>query len=95
MEIQGIFVALEALVGIAMLKAKQRNIEQALELTLLVLNHPASLPETKNNASALRMELEAQLTPLQIEAIQARAREITFETVVEDLLNNRENSRLA
>jgi predicted ATPase/DNA-binding XRE family transcriptional regulator len=95
METQGTFVALEALVGIATLKAKQRDIEQALELTLLVLNHPASLPETKNRASALRTELEAQLTPLQIEAIQARAREITFETVVEGLLNNRENFRLA
>ena len=86
METQGDFVALEALVGIATLKAKQGNIEQALELLLIVLSHPASLPETKNRADRFRAELEAHIPPTQIEAIQARAREKSFEAVVEDLL---------
>ena len=69
METQGTFVALEALVGFAALKAKQGNIEQALELSLIVLNHPASLQETKNRADPLRAELEAHITPTQIEAM--------------------------
>jgi tetratricopeptide (TPR) repeat protein len=37
-----------------------------------VLNHPASLQETKNRAARLRTELEAQLTSQQVEAAQAR-----------------------
>jgi tetratricopeptide (TPR) repeat protein len=86
METQGGFVALEALVGIAMLKAKQGNIEQALELSLTVLSQTASLPETKKRADRFRAELEAQFPPTQIEAIQVRAREKSFEAVVEDLL---------
>ena len=86
METQGTFVALEALIGIAMLKAKQGNIERALELSLIVLDHPASLQETKDRAIQLQVELEAQLAPAQIELIQAHSGEKTFEAVVEDLL---------
>ncbi len=88
METQGTFVALEALVGIAMLKANQGKIEQALELSLIVLNHPASLAETKNLADHLHKKLEAQLAPTQIEPIQVHAREKTLEAVVEELLKN-------
>jgi predicted ATPase len=85
-ETQGTFIALEALAGIASLQAKQSDMEHALELLLVVLNHPASLQETKDRASELQADLEAQLTPAQIEAIQAHAGEKTFEAVVEDLL---------
>jgi tetratricopeptide (TPR) repeat protein len=88
-ETQGTFVALEALVGIATLKAKQGKIEQALELSLIVLSHSASLQETKIRADRLRAELEAQLTPTQIEAIHAHAGEKAFQSVVEDLLKYR------
>jgi hypothetical protein len=79
-------VALEALAGFARLQAKQGHREQALELLLMVLNHPASFRETKNRASELRAELEAQLSSTQIEAIPAHTAEKAFETVVEDLL---------
>jgi hypothetical protein len=57
-----------------------------LELALEVEKHPAVTHETKDRAGHLRAELEAQLTPTQIEAIQAHAGDKTFETVVEDLL---------
>ena len=86
METQGTFVALEALVGIATLRAKQGHFDQALELLLIVLNHPASLQDTKDRASDLRTELETQLTPTQIEAILGDAGKKTFDTVVEELL---------
>lgn len=86
METQGTFVALEALLGIATLKAKQGNIERALELLLIVLNHPASLQETKNRADHLRAKLEVQLTSQQVESAQARAQAKTFEVVVDEVL---------
>ncbi|HLO13624.1 MAG TPA: tetratricopeptide repeat protein, partial [Anaerolineales bacterium] len=78
--------ALDALVGLANLQAKQGDMEHALELLLIVLKHPASWQETKDHADHLRAELETQLTPTQIEVIQAHMREKTFEAVVEDLL---------
>jgi tetratricopeptide (TPR) repeat protein len=85
-ETQGTFVALDALVDIATLKAKQGHIEQALELSSIVLNHPGSLQETKSRADRLRPELEAQLTSRQAEAAQTRAKAKTFEAAVEELL---------
>jgi predicted ATPase/transcriptional regulator with XRE-family HTH domain len=77
---------LDALVGIASLPAKRGDIEQALEFLLVALNHPASLPDTKNRASNLRLDLEAQLTRQQMEAAQARARSKPFEVVVAEIL---------
>jgi len=85
-ETQSMFVALEALVGIAMLKAKQGNAEQALELSSIILNHPASLQETKNRARSLQAELETQLIPREIQEIQTHAPEKSFKAVVEALL---------
>jgi tetratricopeptide (TPR) repeat protein len=85
-ETRGAWVALEALVGIASLQAKRGECEQALELLLIVLNHPASIQETKDRAAHLRAEVEAQLTPSQIESIQANREEETLESVVKELL---------
>jgi tetratricopeptide (TPR) repeat protein len=86
METRGIFIALEALVGLASLQAKHSDMEHALELLLIVLNHPVITHETRKRAARLRTELEAQLTPLQIETIKVHVGEITFESVVEGLL---------
>ena len=83
---KGLFIALDALAGLARLHAKQRNQEQALELSLIVLNHPASLQETKDRAKDLLVRLESQLTPLQIETFQVHAGEKSFEATVDDLL---------
>jgi tetratricopeptide (TPR) repeat protein len=85
-ETQGTFVALEALVGIAMLKMKHSRFEQALELLLIVLNHPSSLSETKDRADRLRAELDALLSPTQVDEIHADSGKKTFEIVMEDLL---------
>jgi tetratricopeptide (TPR) repeat protein len=85
-EIHGVPVVLEALVGIASLRAKRGETQSAFELLLIVLKHPACDQDTKNRADLLRAELEPRLTPTQIESIQTHAREQTFEVVVEDLL---------
>jgi len=85
-ETRGTFIALEALVGLASLQAKQGDREQALELLLIVLNHPASYQASKDRATRLRTELEAQLPRPQVEVAQARAQARTFEAVVDEAL---------
>jgi len=85
-EIRGMPVVLEALVGIASLRAKSGEMQSAFELLLIALHHPACDQETKNRADHLRAELEAHLTPIQIETVQAHAREKTLESIVEEIL---------
>jgi tetratricopeptide (TPR) repeat protein len=77
---------LDSLAGIGWIYAGQGKEEAALELAVEVEKHPAVTQETKDRVIQLRAELEAQLTPTQIETIQAHAGEKTFEAVVEDLL---------
>ena len=79
-------VVLEVLVGIASLRLKRGETQSALELLLIILNHPACDQDTKNRAEKLRAELEVQLISTQPEAIQAHVGEKTFESVVEELL---------
>ena len=55
---RGTPVALEALAGLANLQAKRGDREHALELLLIVLNHPASFQETKDRASYPRNPME-------------------------------------
>ena len=85
-ETRGTFIVLEALVGLAGLAAKQGAAEHALELLLIVLNHPATVQDTQERAARLRAELEAQLTRQQVEAAQARALAKTFEAAVDEVL---------
>jgi len=85
-ETRGAFVALEALVGLASLQMKRGHRERSLEWLLIVLNHPASIQETRDRADRLRTELEAQLTRQQVEALQARAWEQSFDQVVSQIL---------
>jgi hypothetical protein len=77
---------LDSLAGIAWIYAGQGKEEAALELAIEVEKHPAVTQETKDRATQLRAELEVQLTPTQIEAIQVHLGEKTFDAVVEDLL---------
>jgi predicted ATPase/transcriptional regulator with XRE-family HTH domain len=83
-------VALEALAGLASLQAKQGDREHALELLLIVLNHPASFQETKNRAAHLRTQLESQLTNQQVEATQARVKVKTLESASDEILERAE-----
>ena len=89
-EIRGMPVVLEALVGIASLRGKRGGTQSALELLLIVLNHPACDQETKNRAEKLRAELAAQLTTQQAEVAQVQARAKTFEAAVAEVLKQTE-----
>jgi tetratricopeptide (TPR) repeat protein len=94
-ETSGIPVALDVLAGLANLQAKRGKKEYALELLVMVLNHPASFQETKNRAAQLRAELEAQLTSQQVEATQVQAQAKTLEAVVDEVQQQvqRDNTR--
>ena len=81
-EAGGTFITLEAITGLARLYAKWGDRERALELLLVVLDHPSSLQETRDRAANLRGELGEKLTDQQVEAAQARARDATLEAVV-------------
>jgi predicted ATPase/DNA-binding SARP family transcriptional activator len=85
-EIHGMPVALDALVGLASLRAKRGDAQSALDLLLIVLNHPASNQETKDRAEKLRRELKPRLTPQQIQAAQAKARELRVDQVINQVL---------
>jgi tetratricopeptide (TPR) repeat protein len=85
-ERQALPEVLEAMTGMARWSAQQGAPEQALMSAFFVLNHRAATEQTKEAARQLRAELEAQLTPTRIEAIQAHAGDKTFEAFVEELL---------
>jgi predicted ATPase/transcriptional regulator with XRE-family HTH domain len=80
--------ALEALIGLARLQAKRGDKEHALELLLIVLNHPATVPGARKRATQLRAEIESQLTSQQVEGAMVRAHAKSFETVVHEVLKN-------
>jgi predicted ATPase len=85
-ETKGTFIALEAVEGLASLQAQRGEVKQALEMLMVVLNHPACTQETKNRASQLRAELVVHLTPQEIEAVERRAGAKSFTSIAEDLL---------
>jgi predicted ATPase/transcriptional regulator with XRE-family HTH domain len=92
LEIQALPVGLEAMLGIASLQEKRGDIEAAYEILLIVLNHSGSIQETKNRATQLRPQLEAQLLPQKIEAIQQQAGEKTYTSLAEELLRQTGNT---
>jgi tetratricopeptide (TPR) repeat protein len=90
LETETLGYALRALMELAALQMLEGAAEAGLELLVHVLQHPASTPETKTRAQQLWTELEAQLTPQQIEAAQVQAK--SFEAVVQELLLKRNST---
>jgi tetratricopeptide (TPR) repeat protein len=86
MEVQAIPLAMDVLTGLAYLQAQAGEAEQALELAICVLCHPASTQEAKERAEQLVAELETQLMSEQLEAVQARAQVTSFEALVTEFL---------
>lgn len=78
--------ALDALVGLASLQAKLGDMEHAFKLLLIVLDHPATLQETKDRAGNLRVGFEERLTPQQIDLAQTQAQTLGFDHVIAQIL---------
>lgn len=79
--------ALDVLATLAAVRAQQGLSAAALEMALHILRHPASTQDAKDRAEKLRVALEAQLTPRQLEAVQARCQTRSFEVVVTEMLD--------
>ena len=84
-EIQALPMLLDAVAGLAALDAARGRHERALEWTLHILQHPSSTQGTRNRTEGLRLQLESQLTPQQIEAIRLRGQSITLEAILQEL----------
>lgn len=82
MEVQVLPLALDALTGLARLYLETDAPENALSLSVTVLNHPACAYETKRSAYRVRVEAEAQLTAHQIRAVCDGAANQPLEVIV-------------
>jgi predicted ATPase/transcriptional regulator with XRE-family HTH domain len=86
-EVKGTSLVLESILGFANVRAKQGNSELAYELLLVVLNHPATVQETRERAAKLSAELERRLTMQEVNSIQARIEKRDFDALVAEILN--------
>jgi tetratricopeptide (TPR) repeat protein len=89
-EAQVIPTALDALIGLAALLAQAGAPEPSLELLAQIIEHPAAGRETRERAGRIHLELEAALAPDRLATIQERARERSFDAVVAEVLNMRQ-----
>jgi predicted ATPase len=69
-------LALDALAGLIHLQARAEQRKQALELSALVLHHPASAQETKDRVARLQTELAAVLPPAVVKTAQTRGKSL-------------------
>jgi tetratricopeptide (TPR) repeat protein len=79
---------LEALTGLAIIRARQGDPEGAFAWTLHLLQHPLDMPRAKSRADRLRAELAEQLTPSQIDAGQKRVQGEPFDQFVTEALQS-------
>jgi tetratricopeptide (TPR) repeat protein len=83
-------VALNVLVGWATLlsagESEDSPQEQAIELLVLVLYHPASEQETKDRANRLLDELASSLPPESVAAARERGKARKFDTTLKEAL---------
>jgi predicted ATPase/transcriptional regulator with XRE-family HTH domain len=81
-------LALDAIMGLAALHARDGETECALGAATVVLNHVASTQEARERARELCTRLEPHLTGQQIETVTARATTSPFEAAVENMLRS-------
>lgn len=85
-EVGSIPIALDASFGLACLMKGAGKIEQALEISIYVANHAASIQETKDRANRLFSELAGKFRPDQVKAMSAGMKSMSLDMVVSDLL---------
>ncbi|MCP4421207.1 MAG: tetratricopeptide repeat protein, partial [Chloroflexi bacterium] len=79
-------VGLDALIGMAHVKARAGQLKQALELLALVRYHSSSTYEIREKVHKLQAELTAELPPDLITKAEARGRELDLFETAESLL---------
>jgi predicted ATPase/DNA-binding SARP family transcriptional activator len=78
-------LTLNALAGLANARARMGAAVSAMELVMLILHYPSRSSASRDLAEHLRRELEAQLSPEQIQALELRVRAETLEGIVQRL----------
>jgi predicted ATPase/transcriptional regulator with XRE-family HTH domain len=76
-------VALDALIGLARLHQRDGEVKQAYELACFVLQHPAGVLITRENAAQLVLQVGRDLDPQTIQAIEEQASHLTIETIAQ------------
>ena len=77
--------ALEALANLVVIHTQQGKHQIALELAYFAIEHSASSQNAKERTENLRVELESQLTPQQIEEARSRAQSMTLQSLLQEL----------
>ena len=93
MEIQAVPLALEILLGMAQLLAKEskkdtgptKGKERAVEFLSLILDHPSGKRETKDRTNLVLSEISSSLPSSTVNAARERGQRKTLERVVEEL----------
>ena len=86
-EIQSQPNVLANLIRLSHARAERGDPVSLYAVALLVLDHPASWQDSRNRAAALRAELDATLNPDQIEAARQRAKRMSLEAFLEELIS--------
>ena len=84
-------IALDALVGVAGLRAKAGQCAPAAELLGLVQSHPATKEESQQIAEPVLAILRDKLPADQLEAALTRGKALELEAVIAEILAEREN----
>jgi predicted ATPase/transcriptional regulator with XRE-family HTH domain len=85
LETHGMSMAMESILGIASVQAKRGNDKYALQLLLIVINHPHTILRTKVPAEKLVNKVKDKLTSEEIEFVQTLVKNDSFESVVEEI----------
>jgi class 3 adenylate cyclase/tetratricopeptide (TPR) repeat protein/type II secretory pathway predicted ATPase ExeA len=86
MSLNAVPVALEALAGMANLKANEGEAERGVELLGLTVNHKLTDVDTKDFAEPILERLKSTLPEDRYEAALARGSQLELDTVVDELL---------
>jgi predicted ATPase/DNA-binding XRE family transcriptional regulator len=79
-------IVLDALLGLAALRGEEGRPEQALELLIPILSHPAATEQARARAERLRVGLAPRVAPARLQAIAALGGETTLDALVRGLV---------
>ena len=81
-----VVIVLQVLIEIAVMEVERGATELALELVTHCLQHPSINRKVRERAELLYTELASQLTPQQVQAVEARAQAKTLEDLAQEIL---------
>ncbi len=95
LKIRSVPLALFPLMGLARLKAREGETENALELLTFVSEHPMVSSEARSEANQLRQILKSDLTPAAVDDAEKRGRRESLESIASKVLESLDASPLS